>query len=215
MTEYNSETPATTSDEEIVARILQGEKNLYEILIRKFNLRLFRICLSIVNDDMEAEDVMQTTYLNAYLGLNNFQGKSSFGTWLTKIAINERLLHRKQKVKSGQLLAAHTSSEFHNETPLKGLMNQELKVVLEKAIFNLPEKYRLVFVMREIQEMSTQETMDVLELAESNVKVRLNRAKEMLRTELNGYYKSNQLLDFNLVRCDRIVKSVLAQIEEY
>ena len=215
MTESNQQTPATTSDEEIVARILLGEKNLYEILIRKFNLRLFRICISIVNDDMEAEDVMQTTYLNAYLRLNDFQGKSKFGTWLTKIAINESLLHRKQKLRLDQLMAVHTTNEFHNETPLKGLMNQELKVVLEKAIFNLPEKYRLVFVMREIQEMSTLETMEVLGLAESNVKVRLSRAKEMLRTELSSYYKSNQLLDFDLVRCDRIVKAVLTQIHEY
>ncbi|WP_353720739.1 RNA polymerase sigma factor [Dyadobacter sp. 676] len=207
--------PVSVSDEEIIIRILQGEKNLYEILIRKFNLRLFRICMSILNDDMEAEDVMQTTYLNAYLQLPNFQGKSSFGTWLTRIAINECLLHRKQKIRSDQFLAMHANHEHHGETPLKGLMNEELKVVLEKAVSNLPEKYRLVFVMREVQEMSVRETMEVLDLAESNVKVRLNRAKEMLRAELSNYYKPSQLFDFNLVRCDRIVKAVLGKIQEY
>jgi RNA polymerase sigma factor (sigma-70 family) len=207
--------PDSLSDEEIVARILHGEKKLYEILMRKFNLRLFRISMSIVNDDMEAEDIMQTTYLNAYLQLPNFQGNSSFGTWLTRILINESLLHKKQKIRSEQFLTVHARSEFHNETPLKGLMNNELKMMLEKAVSNLPEKYRIVFVMREIQEMSIQETMQVLDLAESNVKVRLNRAKQMLRSELNNYYKSSQLFEFNLLRCDRIVNRVLDKIESY
>lgn len=207
--------PASLSDEEIVARILHGEKELYEILIRKFNLRLFRISMSIVNDDMEAEDIMQTTYLNAYLQLPNFQGNSSFGTWLTRILINESLLHKKQKIRSERFLTIHADSEFHNETPLKGLMNNELKMMLEKAVSNLPEKYRMVFVMREIQEMSIQETMQVLDLAESNVKVRLNRAKQMLRSELSNYYKSSQLFEFNLLRCDRIVNHVLDKIESY
>ena len=207
--------PTPASDEEIVKRILQGEKNLYEILIRKFNQRLFRICMSIVNDDMATEDIMQTTYLNAYLQLPSFQGKSSFGTWLTRIAINESLLHRKLKTRSDKARAEHACNEFHNETPLKRLMNQELKAVLEKAVSSLPEKYRLIFVMREIQEMTTQETMEVLDLTESNVKVRLNRAKEMLRTELSSYCAPNQLFVFDLVRCDAIVKTVMGQIRSH
>lgn len=200
------------SDEEIVERVINGEKHLYEILMRKYNLRMFRISMSIVNDDMEAEDIMQTAYLNAYLQLANFKNTSAFSTWLTRILINESLLHKKKKIKREQLLAGLEEPIEHLETPLKSLMNKELKTILEKAVSELPEKYRLVYVMREIQEMSTSETMEILNLGESNIKIRLSRAKEMLRNELSDYYKPNQLYDFHLNRCDRIVNSVMGKI---
>jgi RNA polymerase sigma factor (sigma-70 family) len=200
------------SDEEIVSRVVNGEKHLYEGLMRKYNLRLFRICFSIVNDDMAVEDIMQTAYLNAYLNLARFQNKSSFSTWLTRILINESLLHKKKQMKHEQLIAEKQDNNYLSETPLNGLMNKELKILLERTIADLPEKYKIVFVMREIEEMSTSETMNVLNLSESNVKVRLNRAKEMLRGNLSGYYKSNQLYEFNLIRCDKVVGYVMGKI---
>ena len=204
----------TLSDEEIVERILKGEKSLYESIMRKYNRRLYRICMSIVNDDKEAEDIMQIAYINAYQQLEKFQHKSSFGTWLTRILINESLLHKKRITKHQQVLMkeTNTNNEYHHDTPLKTLMNKELKTILENAVSALPEKYRMVFVMREIQEMSTNETMEVLSLGESNVKIRLTRAKEMLRDELSGYYKSNQIFDFHLTRCDRISNYVMSRI---
>ncbi|MDB5012479.1 MAG: polymerase sigma factor, sigma-70 family [Daejeonella sp.] len=201
------------TDEETVAKILEGEVYLYESLMRKFNTRLYQISVSIVNDDMEAEDAMQTAYINAFLHLSSFQNKSSFSTWLTRILINESLLHKKRKLKSRKILAGQTISDSHNNTPLKTIMNKELKLILEKAVSNLPEKYRLVFVMREVQELSTNETMEILNLGESNVKIRLTRAKEMLRNELSSYYHSNQLFEFNLIRCDRIVNFVMMSIK--
>jgi len=200
------------SDEELVERIIKGEKYLYERLIRKFNERLYRISMAIINDNMEAEDIMQTTYINAYRQLANFQNKSSFSTWITRILINESLLHKKRKLKLEKVLMETTGNDYHNNTPLKGLINKELKGILEKAIAGLPEKYRIVFVMREIQEMSTTETMEALNLGESNVKIRLSRAKEMLRDELTSYWKPAQLFEFNLVRCDVIVNYVMNQI---
>ncbi|HUH33157.1 MAG TPA: RNA polymerase sigma factor [Daejeonella sp.] len=202
----------TVNDEEIVERVIKGETHLYETLMRKYNLRMFRISMSVVNDDMEAEDIMQTAYLNAYLQLHNFKNKSSFGTWLTRIVINESLLHKK-KIARRQRIDQDAESEKGNvETPLKSLMTKELKTILEKAVSKLPEKYRLVFVMREIQELSTSETMEILNLGESNIKIRLSRAKEMLRSQLTSYYQPNQLFDFHLSRCDRIVNSVMDQI---
>jgi RNA polymerase sigma factor (sigma-70 family) len=200
------------NDEEIVNRVIKGEKHLYESLMRKYNLRLFRICMSIINDDTGVEDVMQTAYLNAYLNLASFQNKSSFSTWLTRILINESLLYKKKKLRREQMHAETIGNNYLSETPLNGIMNKELKTLLEKTIADLPEKYKMVFVMREIEEMSTNETMAVLNLSESNVKVRLNRAKEMLRGNLNSYYKSNQLYEFNLIRCDRIVNFVMWKI---
>jgi RNA polymerase sigma factor (sigma-70 family) len=198
------------SDEEIIARIVQGEKRLYESLIRKYNQRLYRIGRSIVNDDTEVEDIMQTTYLNAYLNLASFGNKSTFSTWLVKILINESLLHKKRKTKLQQILIEKQDLNHSTETPLTGLMNHELKIILEKSISALPEKYRLVFVMREVEDMSTNETMETLNLSESNVKVRLNRAKEMLRDNLSSQYKG--IYDFHLTRCDSMVNRVMSHI---
>jgi len=201
------------SDEEIVNRVVNGEKHLYERLMRKYNLRLFRICFSIINDDMAVEDIMQTAYLNAYLNLAKFKNKSSFSTWLTRILINESLLFKRKLMKREQMIAEKQDNNYLSETPLNGLMNKELKVLLERTIADLPEKYKIVFVMREIEEMSTSETMGVLNISESNVKIRLNRAKEMLRGNLNSYYKSNQLYEFNLIRCDKVVNFVMGKID--
>ncbi|MDB4922471.1 sigma-70 family RNA polymerase sigma factor [Mucilaginibacter sp.] len=200
------------SDEEIVERVVKGEQHLYESLMRKYNLRMYRISMSIINDNKEAEDIMQTAYINAYQQLANFQGRSSFGTWLTRILIYESLLHKKRKQKLQKVLMEKQGNDYHNDTPLKGLMNKELKVLLENAVAQLPEKYRLVFVMREIQEMSTNETMDALNLGESNVKIRLSRAKEMLRKELHSYWQPKQLFEFNLIRCDVVVDFVMRNI---
>ncbi|WEK18377.1 MAG: sigma-70 family RNA polymerase sigma factor [Candidatus Pedobacter colombiensis] len=200
----------TLTDETIVQRVLDGEKNLYELLMRKFNPQLYRISMSIINDDKEAEDIMQITYVNAYRQLVNFKHQSSFGTWITRILINESLLHKKRKLKQEKRLMENKYNDLNNETPLKNLVNKELKTILEKAVATLPEKYRLVFVMREVQGMSTNETMEALELGESNVKIRLTRAKEMLRSELNNYH---QLYEFNLVRCDAVVNYVMQAIK--
>jgi RNA polymerase sigma factor (sigma-70 family) len=200
------------SDEEIIERVIKGEQHLYESLMRKYNLRMYRISMSIINDNNEAEDIMQTAYINAYQQLANFQGRSSFGTWLTRILIYESLLHKKRKQKLQKVLMEKQGNDYHNDTPLKGLMNKELKVLLENAVAQLPEKYRLVFVMREIQEMSTNETMDALNLGESNVKIRLSRAKEMLRNELHNYWQPKQLFEFNLIRCDVVVDFVMRNI---
>src|SRR5580698_2091605 len=139
----------TLNDEVIVERILKGEKYLYEGIMRKYNLRLYRIGMSIVNDDMEVEDIMQTAYINAYQQLPKFQHKSSFGTWLTRIFINESLLHKKKKQKHQDVLMKKPDTEYHNDTPLNSLVNKELKNLLENAVSTLPEKYRTVFVMRE------------------------------------------------------------------
>jgi len=200
------------SDEEIVERIIKGEQHLYEGIMRKYNQRTYRISMSIINDDKEAKDIMQIAYVNAYQHLGDFQGRSGFGTWLTRILIYESLLHKKRKEKREKVLMEKQENDHHNDTPLQGLMNKELKQLLERSIAGLPEKYRLVFIMREIEEMSTTETMEALSLGESNVKIRLSRAKEMLRNDLHSYWKPQQLFEFDMVRCDVVVNAVMRQI---
>ena len=206
-------TVATTrelTDTEIVERILAGEKKLYECIMRKYNPRLYRVGIAIVKEDSLVEDLMQNTYIRAYEHLSRFEGRSSFSTWLTRIMINECLqfVKKQKRVTAFASENKHNMSNFEQKTPDKLATNRELAQALESALFELPEKYRLVFVMREMEDMSVAETTEALSLTESNVKVRLNRAKSMLREKLNEYYKSEQVFHFYLTRCDRVVENV-------
>jgi RNA polymerase sigma factor (sigma-70 family) len=194
-------------ESELVERIARGEKDLFEIIIRRYNQRLYRIGMSILNDDQEAEDAMQTAYISAYENLSKFEGRSSFGTWLTRIMLNQcysQLRKKRNPTLDVDLLEGITSMK----TPANILMNKELNQALEDAVSGLPEKYRLVFVLREIEGLSVQETADSLSIEDSNVKVRLNRAKVMLRENLTRYMKGS-IYDFHLSRCDRIASRVM------
>ncbi len=208
------------TDEEIISRVLSGEKQLYELIMRKYNQRLYKICRAYVRDEDMAEDVMQETYVNAYRKLDRFEGRSKFSTWLTRILINEALGQVKQQRRFAPLVlhfpGQPASTEEHHlstePTPEEHLMNNELKEILERAVDDLPEKYRVVYMMREVEEMSVTETGECLHITESNVKVRLNRAKEMLREHISKLYRGAELFEFNLVRCDRIVAGVMSRI---
>ena len=200
------------SEPELIEDILAGEHRLYEHFIRKYNQRLFRTGMSILNDDMEVEDAMQTAYIKAYEHLAAFKNRSSFGTWITRILINECLLQKKNKQRLQLVEGNHSEIISHMDTPAHTLVNKELATVLENAIAGLPEKYRLVFVLREVENLSVKETAEVLLLEESNIKVRLNRAKTMLRENLSGYVKES-VFAFHLTRCDRIVGHVFKELQ--
>ncbi|MEP7279891.1 MAG: RNA polymerase sigma factor [Bacteroidota bacterium] len=205
------------SDNELITRILQGEKQLYAVIVRRYNQRLYRIGMSIINDDAEVEDAMQVAYINAYEHLDKFAFKASFATWLTKILINESLLHLKKRARSVNMNEEIMDKEIYNQhgsiqTPAATMLNGELKAILEESIRQLPEKYRTVFVMREIEGMNTAETQQCLGISEVNVKVRLNRAKTLLRHTLGHFYKKEDILHFHLSRCDRIVDHVMGRI---
>jgi RNA polymerase sigma factor (sigma-70 family) len=195
------------SETNLIEGVLAGEHGLYEYLIRKYNQRLFRTGMSILNNDMEAEDAMQTAYIKAYEYLGTFKNRSSFGTWITRIMINECLLMKRNKQRLQIAGENHPEKTSHMDTPAHTLINKELAAVLEDAIARLPEKYRMVFVLREVEDLSVKETAEVLALEESNIKVRLNRAKTMLRENLSGYVKEN-VYSFHFTRCDRIVGHV-------
>ncbi len=209
----------TISDSEIITRILHGEKDLYALIVRRYNQRLYRVAMSIINDDAEVEDVMQVAYINAYENLGKFAFKASFSTWLTRILINESLLRLKKRGRSINMNDETMEKEIyqqHNgevQTPVAKMLNAELKSALEEAIRQLPEKYRTVFIMREIEDMNVAETQACLDLSEVNVKVRLNRAKALLKESLSMYYKKEDILHFHLSRCSRIVENVMSRVE--
>jgi len=206
------------NDDEIITRILHGEKDLYSLIVRRYNQRLYRIGMSIINDDAEVEDAMQVAYINAYENLEKFGFRSSFPTWLTKILINECLLRLRKRKKSISMNDENIENvmkqnkELH--TPVSATVNSELRSILNDAIGKLPEIYRTVFVMREIENMNIAETKECLNISEVNVKVRLNRAKAMLRDILSAQYSKDDILQFHLSRCDRMVDTVMRSISD-
>ncbi|RPI04963.1 MAG: RNA polymerase sigma factor [Ignavibacteriae bacterium] len=209
-------------DEQIIERVIGGEQSAYELIMRKYNKKLYRIVRAYISDEDEIEDIIQEAYIKAYEQLPRFEKRSSFSTWLIRIAINGALARLKIKKRFSPIAYDQQNDEGSvlerqiagpdKETPVDKLMNSELKDILEKAADRLPENYRTVFLMREVEEMSVAETGTFLDLTESNVKVRLNRAKEMLRESIGSVYRSEEIFEFDLTRCDRIVRNVLNRL---
>jgi RNA polymerase sigma-70 factor (ECF subfamily) len=199
-----------TPDEELVKKIVTGEKQLFEIIIRRYNQRLYRIGMSILNNDLEVEEAMQAAYISAYEHLSRFEHRSRFGTWLTRIMLNECYKARRDHTRSVNI--PEDSQNFINmSTPENAIASKQLQQALQNAITGLPEKYRLVFILREIEDLSIRETADVTGIQTSNVKVRLNRAKAMLRQTLNLQMKDS-IYPFHLTRCDKIVSNVMTYV---
>jgi RNA polymerase sigma-70 factor (ECF subfamily) len=212
---------AELSDEQIVQRVIDGDRVLFEILMRRYNQRLFRVTRSIVGNDLEAEDIIQDAYVRAYEHLAQFEGRARFSTWLTKIAIYEAYARIRsagyQKVESISTLEGQGMSfRAGGHDPEQQIYDGELKMVLEKAFDKLPDDYRSVFMLREVEELSTAETAECLDISEENVKTRLHRARALLRREIYSLVGSKGNLAFQFLgsRCDRIVERVLRRIED-
>lgn len=207
------------TDLEIVSRVLSGEVALYEIIIRRYNSYLFRIGRTYTFNHADTEDLMQETYLSAYTSLSKFENRSSFKTWLVKIMLNH-CYHRKQKFSFQKEVMTESFKQEtaipmfanHNNDTDKTITNKELGRVLENALQQIPENYRIVFSLRELNGMNTNEASEALNISESNVKVRLNRAKAMLRSEIEKMYSPADIFEFNLIYCDRIVENVMERI---
>ncbi|HEV9038639.1 MAG TPA: RNA polymerase sigma factor [Puia sp.] len=197
-------------DSALIDNVLSGDKPAFEHLIRRYNQRLFRIGMSMLGNESDSEDAMQSSYINAWLHLAQFRRDASFGTWLTRIMLNQ-CLEQQRKNRLIKTTIVQSDNVMNTRTPGSELANKELSSLLENAMSRLPEKYRLVFVMREVEDLSVKETSEVLDIGVSNVKTRLNRAKAMLREDLKGYMREN-VYAFDLKRCDRIVAGVFAAI---
>lgn len=199
-------------DDEIIRLVLAGEKHRFEGIIRRYNQRLYRVGMSVLGDDDGTEDAMQAAYVNAYEHLSQFGHRAAFATWLTRIMLNECYRVRRSRARSFTPVLEDNENIIQMKTPENVMVSKELSQVLEKAIGRLPEKYRIVFVLREMEELSIRETAEVVGIQESNVKVRLNRAKSMLRDSLGAYMKES-VYSFHLSRCDRMVQDVMARID--
>ena len=216
----------TTADDVALAlRIAGGDAAAFEALMRGCNRRLFRIARSILKDDTEAEDALQDAYVNAYGEMQSFKGASRLSTWLTRIVINEALGRlRKHKraaevlvfsVDSRALRAEETSTmDRPGATPEDDASRAELRALLERRIDALPIAFRTVFIMREIEEMSVEETAECLGIPEPTVRTRHFRAKALLRESLAREIDlaTPDAFAFAGARCDRIVAAVSKRV---
>lgn len=215
------QTPELASDEEIVSRVIAGEPLLFELLMRRHNQRVYRTVRAILGADEDAEDVMQQTYLNAYSHLASFAGNSRFSTWLTSIAVNEALgRRRKSGVAALRIVKSmgeddpmlHIQSDAPD--PEQQVMTSELQQLLEQEITTLPEHYRIVLMLRQVEGLSTEETAQSLGVSSDVVKTRLRRARMMLREALldRAGLSFDRLFEFHAPRCDRVVGAVMQKI---
>src|ERR1700730_12007297 len=212
------------SDEEAVTRVLAGETAMFEIVMRRHNQRLYRVARAILRNDGEAEDVMQDAYVRAYEHLDKFAGRAMFSTWLTRIAVHEALARQRRGTRYQEL---DSMSDREGDPmdrlaalapdPEQQASNSETRRLLEEAVERLPDAYRTIFMLRDVEEMSTIDTAHVLDISEENVKVRLHRARALLRKSLyaRAGMERKEAFNFHAVRCDRVVRNVFERIQKH
>jgi RNA polymerase sigma-70 factor (ECF subfamily) len=208
------------TDLEVIQKIITGEIELFEIIIRRYNPFLYKTGRSYNYNHEDTQDLMQDTFIDAFTGLSKFENRSTFKTWIIKIMLNN-CYKKQQKWSSKNII---TTEINENSTPMfsnnqhtdtsKTVMNRELNFVIENSLQQIPMDYRLVFTLREVNGLNVAETADTLNISEANVKVRLNRAKTMLRKEVEKSYSAEDIFEFNLVYCDAMVQRVINKLKK-
>ncbi|RWM15117.1 MAG: RNA polymerase sigma factor [Mesorhizobium sp.] len=214
------------SDEELVEVARKGGDNAVRLLVKRNNRRLFRVARAVMRDDAEAEDIVQETYVSAFTKLDSFRGNSRFSTWLTRIALNEALGRVRKRRPSAELAeldicdGVNGGSVIMFPTSLKPpgadaeLARKQVRNMLEKAVDDLPDPFRLVFTLRDIEEMSTEDTANQLMLKPETVKTRLHRARRLMRLAVEKHFSAtfSELFPFDGARCERMADRVIERL---
>jgi RNA polymerase sigma-70 factor (ECF subfamily) len=215
---------SATSDVDLVALCVEGDRAGFETLMRRYNSRLFRVARSILKDDAQAEDALQDAYLRAYRQIRDFRGTAQVSTWLTRIVINQALMIVRKRKRDAVLVAfeerrspddrEREMPDTTGESPSDAVLRAETRRLLERRIDELPLTFRTVFVMREVQEMTVEETAACLDIPEATVRSRLFRARALLRASLarDMDIATSGAFRFDGARCDRIVAAVLKKM---
>ena len=210
---------------ELVRRAQAGEGDAFRVIMQRGNQRLFRVARGVVRDDGEAEDVLQEAYVRAFAAIGGFRGEAGVMTWLTRIVLNEargRLRRRRPMVELDQIEAAQRDgavvipfpNAFGTASPEADAARAQIRGLIEHAVDDLPEAFRIVFIMRDIEECSIEETAANLDLKPETVKTRLHRARRLLREALDARLASTMVEAFPFLgaRCGRITEAVLARL---
>jgi RNA polymerase sigma-70 factor (ECF subfamily) len=207
-------------DSALIEQVLGGNTAIFELLMRRYNERIYRAVRSIVRDELETEDVMQQAYVNAFTHLRQFNGSALFSTWLTRIAVNEALARVRRQGRYETFDEESTTVEpliphHPAENPEQQTLAHELRGLLEWAIDRLPNGMREVFVLRDVEGLSTLETAECLGVSEDVVKTRLSRGRALLRQQLmeRAGATASETFRFYRPRCDRVVAHVLTQLD--
>lgn len=207
------------TDESLVARAREGEPAAFELLMRRNNRRVYRTVRAVLRDGDEVEDAMQEAYVSAFTHLDQFQGTSRWSTWLCRIAFNEALAHVRRRRRFVSIDATNEAtmedtSKGPSLDPERAVGDRELGRFLESAIDRLPDIYRGVLVLRQLDGRNVAETAEILGVAEEVVKTRLHRARALLRTAIEDRIGAqlDEAYAFGAARCDRVVAAVLARL---
>jgi RNA polymerase sigma-70 factor (ECF subfamily) len=208
-------TPAPLpTDEEIARRVLGGEIELFELLMRRHNQRVYRAIRSILRSESDVEEAMQQAYVSAWEHLGQFDGRARFSTWLVRIAVHEALGRTRKNARFVALEGGEAMRASDEPSPEARAAGRELAALLATAIDELPEMYRTVFVLREVEGLATAEAADVLEISDDAVKQRLHRARGLLREKLAARMETHAggAFLFEAPRCDCVVAAVMERI---
>ncbi len=204
------------TDLEAVDGVIGGSREMFEVIVRRYNAQLYRVGMAYLRNHAQAEDAMQNTYLKAFVNLRRFKGAAAFSTWLTRIMINECLMviRRQKNFSAATLDPEQLASEHESFAPhARDLINtKEMKTLLEQSIKTLPRSHRAVYILREIQQLSIAETAACLKMSESNVKVSLHRAREGLKAQLLKTAAGLELFEYAAPRCDPLTAKVMAAV---
>jgi RNA polymerase sigma-70 factor (ECF subfamily) len=205
---------AALSDEEVVERVVGGETALFELLMRRYNQRLYRITRAIVKDEGEAEDLTQDTYVRAFEHLDQFAGRARFSTWLTRIAVHEAAARLRRRGRQADIEESMPTLASSAAGPEQRAADHELGQAIESAVDALPEVYGSVFMLREVEGLSTAETAACLDINAETVKTRLHRARALLRNYITARIGvvARESFQFAGARCDRTVATVMARL---
>ena len=219
-----SRTPPADNDGALARRIAGGDRAAFELLMRRHNRRLYRLARATLRDDAEAEDALQDAYLSAYRSIGQFRGDAALSTWLSRLVLNEcmnRLRRQARRDNVVQMVTPPSESELdamsapHADTPDKALVRAEMRALLERKLDELPEAFRVVFVLRCVEEMSVEETAQCLDIPEATVRSRLFRSRSLLRESLarDIDLAERDVFEFGGMHCDRVVASVLSRLQ--
>jgi RNA polymerase sigma-70 factor, ECF subfamily len=213
-------------DAALAARVRAGDAGAFELLMRRYNRRLYRVARAMLRDAAEAEDALQDAYLAAFQSIGNFRGDASLATWLSRVVVNQCLGRLRRQARRDNIVpivsmvgpgeqehAAMPNEE--TDTPDRALARAELRAMLERKLDELPEAFRTVFVLRCVEELSVEETAQCLEIPEATVRSRHFRARGMLRESLarDMDVAERDVFSFDGERCDRIVARVLERLQ--
>lgn len=198
-------------DLEAIAEVVRGNREMFEVIVRRYNPQLFRVGMAYLRNHAQTEDAMQNTYLKAFLNLGRFHGGAAFSTWLIRIMINEclMLLRHHRRAPEGTLDIADLDAAAPAPPAADQINLKEMKALLEQAILALPRNHRRVYLLREVQQLGTAETAASLGISTENVKVILHRARERLKAELLKSAAGVELFPYPAFYCDRMTARVM------